>query len=96
MVPTKEEIFAKIKPILGSHLENTGVPGNAERWADENVKLEARLEDDLGADSLDRIELTMAYEEEFDISITDDAHEMCKTVGDQVNTIHAILTAKAA
>ena len=43
--------------------------------------------DDLGADSLDTVELVMAFEEEFDIEIPDDAAEHIQTVGDAVSYI---------
>ena len=43
--------------------------------------------DDLGADSLDQVELVMAFEEEFDIEIPDDAAEHIQTVGDAVKFI---------
>ena len=42
---------------------------------------------DLGADSLDNVELVMAFEEEFDIEIPDDAAEHIQTVGDAVKFI---------
>ena len=45
--------------------------------------------DDLGADSLDTVELVMAFEEEFNIEIPDDAAEKIQTVGDAVNFIQA-------
>jgi len=43
--------------------------------------------DDLGADSLDIVELIMAFEEEFDIEISDEDAEKMKTVGDAINEI---------
>jgi acyl carrier protein len=43
--------------------------------------------DDLGADSLDTVELVMAFEEEFGIEITDDAAEKIATVGDAIKFI---------
>jgi len=50
----------------------------------EQVTPEASFEDDLGADSLDLVELIMALEEEFGISIPDEDAEKIKTVGDAV------------
>ncbi len=50
--------------------------------------------EDLGADSLDTVELVMAFEEEFGIEIPDDAAEKIQTVGDAVNFIQSV--AKAA
>ena len=54
--------------------------------ADE-VTLEASFVDDLGADSLDVVELIMGLETEFDIEIPDDQAEKISTVGDAVNYI---------
>ena len=54
--------------------------------ADE-VTLESTFIDDLGADSLDIIELIMAFEEEFNVEIPDEAAEKIKTVQDVVNYI---------
>ncbi len=48
----------------------------------EKVKLEAKFIEDLGADSLDIVELVMAMEEEFDIEIPDEDAEKLKTVND--------------
>ena len=52
-----------------------------------SVTPEASFIDDLGADSLDIVELVMAFEEEFDIEIPDDAAEHIQTVGDAVKFI---------
>lgn len=55
---------------------------------DENeIKLESRFEDDLGADSLDTIELVMAVEEEFDLEISDEAAEQIKTLAQAVELV---------
>ena len=51
------------------------------------VTMNAHFIDDLGADSLDTVELVMAFEEEFDIEIPDDAAEHIQTVGDAVKFI---------
>jgi acyl carrier protein len=53
----------------------------------EKVTEKASFIDDLGADSLDNVELVMAFEEEFDIEIPDDAAEHIQTVGDAVSFI---------
>ena len=55
--------------------------------APEEVKPEARFVEDLGADSLDVVELVMALEEKFDIEIPDDEAEKIKTVKDVVDYI---------
>jgi acyl carrier protein len=53
----------------------------------EEVKPEASFVEDLGADSLDTVELIMAFEEEFGIEIPDDEAEKIKTVRDAVNYV---------
>jgi acyl carrier protein len=55
----------------------------------ERVKIEASFIDDLGADSLDIVELVMAMEEEFGIEIPDEDAEKLKTVGDVSNYLSA-------
>ena len=45
--------------------------------------------DDLGADSLDQVELIMAFEDEFDIEIPDEATDLIKTVGDAIKYIES-------
>jgi len=55
----------------------------------DQVKVEARFIDDLGADSLDTVELIMALEEEFDVEIPDEDAEKMVTVGDAVNYLQA-------
>lgn len=70
-------IFDKLKDIIAEQL---GVD------ADE-VTNEANIQDDLGADSLDVVDLITTIEDEFDISIPDEAVEEIKTVGDIANYI---------
>jgi len=53
------------------------------------VSLEAKFVDDLGADSLDLVELVMALEEEYNIEISDEDAEKILTVGDAVEYIKA-------
>ena len=72
-----EEIFDKIKEII---VEQLGVTEDA-------VASESSFIDDLGADSLDIVELIMALEEEFDIEIPDTDAEKIVTVGDVVEYI---------
>lgn len=74
---SSEEIFEKIKGII---IEQLGVTENT-------VTMEASFIDDLGADSLDIVELIMALEEEFDIEIPDGDAEKVVTVGDVVDYI---------
>ncbi len=74
---SSEEILEKVKKII---VEQLGV-------ADTAVTMEASFIDDLGADSLDIVELIMALEEEFDIEIPDSDAEKVVTVGDVVDYI---------
>jgi acyl carrier protein len=63
----------------------------------ELVRDDARLAAELGADSLDMVELAMRFEQELDIAIGDEESERCATVGDAVMLIQAKLaTGKAA
>jgi len=55
----------------------------------DKVQEAASFIDDLGADSLDTVELVMAFEEEFGIEIPDDAAETIQTVGDAIKFIDA-------
>lgn len=71
------DIFSKVKEIV---VEQLGVD-------EEEVTEQASFVDDLGADSLDIVELVMALEEEFDLEIPDEDAEKIVTVGDAVNYI---------
>ncbi len=55
----------------------------------EDIKMETRLVEDLGADSLDAVEIMFALEEKFGLEIDDEAALQMKTVGDLVNYIEA-------
>ncbi|HEX8362339.1 MAG TPA: acyl carrier protein [Longimicrobium sp.] len=55
----------------------------------EKVTPEARFVDDLGADSLDTVELVMAFEEEFGMEIPDEDAEKLQTVGDAITYIQS-------
>ncbi len=70
-------IFEKLKDIIAEQLSVE---------ADE-VNLDSNIQDDLGADSLDVVDLITTIEDEFDHSIPDEAVEEIKTVGDIVNYI---------
>ena len=61
---------------------------------ESEVKFDARFVEDLGADSLDTVELVMALEEEFSIEISDEDAEKAKTVGDVVEYIDKKIGAK--
>jgi len=54
----------------------------------EKVTIDASFQDDLGADSLDTVELVMAFEEEFDIEIPDEEAEKIRTVKDAVDYVN--------
>lgn len=69
--------FEKVKKII---VEQLGVD-------EAEVTPEASITDDLGADSLDQVELVMAFETEFNINIPDEEAEKIKTVGDAVTRI---------
>ena len=73
------EIASKVKAII---VDKLGVE-------ESEVKNEASFTNDLGADSLDTVELIMEFEKEFGISIPDDQAEKIATVGDAVCYIEA-------
>ena len=77
LIMSSEEIFEKVKGVI---VEQLGV-------AEGNITMKASFIDDLGADSLDIVELIMALEEEFDIEIPDSDAEKVVTVGDVVDYI---------
>ena len=72
-----EEVFEKVKGII---VEQLGA-------REASLTMEASFIDDLGADSLDIVELVMALEEEFDMEIPDSDAEKVVTVGDIVEYI---------
>ena len=71
------DVAERVKKIVVEHLNVDG----------EKVADNASFIEDLGADSLDTVELVMAFEEEFGIEIPDDAAESIVTVGDAVKFI---------
>jgi acyl carrier protein len=71
-------IESKVKSIIADQL---GV-------GDEEIKPESSFIEDLGADSLDIVELVMAMEEEFEVEIPDEEAENIKTVGDAISYIN--------
>lgn len=79
---TNDEIISKGNKLIDEHLLGDG----------RELSRENNFTDDLGADSLDMVELVMAFEEEFSIEIRDDEAEKVQTVGDA----HDLLLAKLA
>ena len=72
-----EEVVNRVKKVITNHL---GVK-------DEKVTENAKFIEDLGADSLDQVELVMAFEEEFKCEIPDEAAEKIVTVKDAIELI---------
>ncbi|MBQ2752120.1 MAG: acyl carrier protein [Oscillospiraceae bacterium] len=70
-------IFDKVKSIIAEQLDID----------EDSITLESAIIDDLGADSLDIVDLVMSFEDEFDTEISDEAIEEMKTVGDIVHYI---------
>jgi acyl carrier protein len=77
MALSKEEVYQKVKSVI---VEQLGV-------SEDEVTIEASFTDDLGADSLDTVELVMALEDEFDTEIADEDAEKLTTVGKTVDYI---------
>jgi acyl carrier protein len=74
---SQEAIFEKVRAIVAEQLSVDAA----------DVKAESNFQNDLGADSLDTVELVMALEEAFDIEIPDEAAESILVVGDAVKYI---------
>lgn len=70
-------IFEKVRSILAEQLDID----------EDTIEMESLVLDDLGADSLDIVDLVMSLEDAFDLEIPDDAIENMKTVGDVVRFI---------
>lgn len=75
-----DNIADKVKDII---VQNLNVP-------EEQVKPEAKFIEDLGADSLDTVELVMAFEEEFNIEVPDEDAEKLVSVGAVITHIESI------
>ncbi|MFE1748045.1 acyl carrier protein [Coleofasciculus sp. H7-2] len=82
---SQEEIFVRVKKIVAEQLE----------VEPDEVTPQASFANDLGADSLDTVELVMALEEEFDIEIPDEAAEQIGTVQAVVDYITGKVAASA-
>ncbi|MEH2164218.1 MAG: acyl carrier protein [Nostoc sp.] len=83
---SQTELFDKVKKIV---IEQLSVD------PPEKVTPQSKFMEDLGADSLDTVELVMALEEEFDIEIPDEAAEQIISVQDAVDYINNKVTASA-
>lgn len=70
-------VFEKVRQILCEQLD----------VEEDNVTMESNIAEDLGADSLDVVDLIMSIEDEFELEVPDDLVEGIKTVGDVVNYI---------
>jgi acyl carrier protein len=74
---TEEEVFAKVKGLVAKQLSID----------EKEITREASFLDDLGADSLDTVELIMSFEEDFDIEIPDEDAEQIRKVQDVLDFI---------
>tara|TARA_B100000073_G_C23430122_1_gene450885 strand:+ start:178 stop:411 length:234 start_codon:yes stop_codon:yes gene_type:complete len=74
------EVADKVKKIIAEHL---GIEDM------DKITEDAKFIDDLGADSLDTVELVMAFEEAFDVEIPDEKAETILTVGDAISHLEA-------
>ena len=72
------EVAEKVKSIIAEHLGIDDL---------EKITNDAKFIDDLGADSLDTVELVMAFEEAFDVEIPDEKAEKILTVGDAISCL---------
>jgi acyl carrier protein len=75
---SNENVEDRVKQII---VEELGVEA-------EKLSEDASFMEDLGADSLDTVELVMAFEKEFDIDIPDEEAEKLRTVGDAMKYLH--------
>ena len=74
------DVAEKVKKIIAEHL---GIDDM------EKITEDAKFIDDLGADSLDTVELVMAFEEAFDVEISDEKAETILTVGDAISHLES-------
>ena len=74
------DVAEKVKKIIAEHL---GIDDM------EKITEDAKFLDDLGADSLDTVELVMAFEEAFDVEIPDEKAETILTVGDAISHLES-------
>ncbi len=72
-------VFEKIRTFIAEQLE----------LEEDEITMDSELIDDLGADSLDIVDLIMSIEDEFDVEVPDEAIENMRTVGDAVKFIES-------
>ncbi len=72
-----QELFERVRKVIVEQLD----------VREEEVTPDATFTDDLGADSLDLVELVMAFEQEFDVSISEEEAEQVRTVADAVRLL---------
>ena len=72
-------VFEKIRSILCEQLD----------LEEDSVTMESNIAEDLGADSMDVVDLIMSIEDEFEVEVPDEKIESIKTVGDVVNYIES-------
>lgn len=73
-------MFEKIRLIISKELD----------VEEDKITMDTNLQEDLGADSLDAVELIMAIEEQFAITIPDDVAQKIRTVGDIINFLETL------
>lgn len=78
---TKDEIIQKVKDIIVDKLN----------VKESEITMQSSFIDDLGADSLDRVETVMEFEKQFELAISDEKAEKIATVGEAVDLIEEIL-----
>lgn len=84
MAMTREEIFEEVKKLIADSM----------RVDPQDIKEDSKFVDDLGADSLDIVELVMAMESKFEIEIPDDDAQKIRTVGEAVDYLLNRLNSK--
>lgn len=80
----EQELFERVRKVIVEQLD----------VREEEVTPDATFTDDLGADSLDLVELVMAFEQEFDVSISEEEAEQVRTVADAVRLLAEKLQAE--
>lgn len=82
---TQQEIFERVQKVIIEQLDKRP----------EEITMDASFIDDLNADSLDLVELVMAFEQEFDVTIPEEEAEQVRTVGDAVRLLSEKMAVEA-